>query len=67
MSDFNLTIKERKEIINNYLLSLFANNDKYSDTLYECMKYAVMAGGKRLRPIIIMLVWEMVTGEKEYK
>ena len=67
MSDFNLIVKERKEIIDNYLLSLFTNDNKYSNTLYECMEYAVMAGGKRLRPIIVMLVWEMLTGEKEYK
>ena len=67
MSDFNLIVKERKEIIDNYLLSLFKNDNKYSNTLYECMEYAVMAGGKRLRPIIVMLIWEMLTGEKEYK
>ncbi|MEM1427176.1 MAG: polyprenyl synthetase family protein, partial [Cyanobacteria bacterium P01_H01_bin.130] len=37
----------------------------YPDTIYEAMRYSLMAGGKRLRPILCLAACEMVGGSIE--
>ncbi len=65
MNEFPALVSDRKKIIDSYLKDIFTTENKYNKMLYQCMAYAVNAGGKRLRPIIIMLVWEMMNN-KEY-
>ncbi|MEM9246147.1 MAG: geranylgeranyl diphosphate synthase CrtE [Cyanobacteria bacterium P01_F01_bin.153] len=37
----------------------------YPDTIYESMRYSLMAGGKRLRPILCLAACELVGGSTE--
>ncbi len=38
---------------------------RYPETLYEAMRYSVLAGGKRLRPILCLATCELVGGSIE--
>ena len=38
---------------------------QYPETLYESMRYSLLAGGKRLRPILCLAACELVGGDRE--
>ena len=58
------TFQEYREIINKKLEQLFEK--KVPINLWESMKYSVLAGGKRLRPIIILEVCNSLCGKFEH-
>jgi len=39
--------------------------DEYPDVIYKAMRYSVFAGGKRLRPVIILAVCDMLGGDRK--
>lgn len=43
-----------KTIVDEYILDFLPEVDHKSITLYESMKYSLMAGGKRLRPVLVL-------------
>lgn len=52
---FNLELQQKKEDFENHLYSYFKDsNSTYQKDLFEAMNYSLKAGGKRLRPIILM-------------
>lgn len=51
--------------VNQVLEELFEEHDVLSPTLIESMKYTLFSGGKRLRPILTIMVAEMVDGDIE--
>lgn len=53
---------EYKEIINAHLMDFMPNIDNKSISLYESMKYSLMAGGKRLRPVLLLASCEFAGG-----
>ena len=55
--------EEYKSIIEDHLLDFIPNIDPLSSTLYESMKYNLMAGGKRLRPILLLSACEFAGGD----
>ncbi len=61
---FNLSayLKRRKELINSHL-SRVLPQEKDADELTAAMSYCVMAGGKRLRPILCLAAAECVEGD----
>ncbi len=65
MSDFDKLLKSKKVIIDKQLKKLFSHYDNYNKMLYKSMEYSVMAGGKRLRPIIVLMVYQMLTNSKK--
>ncbi|USG63635.1 polyprenyl synthetase family protein [Brevibacillus ruminantium] len=50
-------LEEKTIFIENHLLSLLEQEDVPA-SLYESMKYSLMAGGKRLRPMLVLAVLE---------
>jgi geranylgeranyl diphosphate synthase type II len=58
----NLYLKEKKQLVENRLSELLPCSDDYSETLYKAMHYSVFAGGKRLRPILVIAGAEAVGG-----
>jgi len=50
--DFEEYLKKRQGIINTYLLEYLPQEDTSGPTIYKSMRYSLMAGGKRLRPIL---------------
>ena len=66
MNDFPHMIRDRKEAVEDYLNTAFSTDDEYAGLLYQCMEYSISAGGKRLRPVIVLLIWELLTSKKDY-
>ncbi len=52
--NFKLALKDKKTYIESKLQSYIPNMNVYQKTLFESMKYSLDAGGKRLRPILLM-------------
>lgn len=58
--DFNNKLNERIELINSALENYL--KPKYPERLYEAMRYSIMAGGKRMRPVLLLSACEAVGG-----
>lgn len=62
--DFLNQTKIYKEYIENYLATqCFCNNDAPQKKLFEAMRYSLLAGGKRLRPIFVFDFCRMCGGD----
>ncbi len=59
--DYNAKLNERIEIINKALEEYLKPN--YPHRLYEAMNYSVFAGGKRLRPVLLLSACEAAGGD----
>ncbi len=57
-----LNYNEYKEMIDEHLLDFLPEIDYKSSTLYEAMKYSLVAGGKRIRPALLLGACEFVGG-----
>ncbi|MFZ5985792.1 MAG: polyprenyl synthetase family protein [Bacillota bacterium] len=51
------------DIINDSLDKCIMEKDLPEKTIYSSMRYSLMAGGKRLRPVLALAVCEMLDGE----
>lgn len=58
-----LSYKKYKEIIDMHLVDLLPDVDHKSITVYESMKYSLTAGGKRIRPALLMAACEFCGGD----
>lgn len=65
MMNIDVLIKEKSELVNRKLLEYVKDDDKLQKTIYEAMRYSLSAGGKRLRPVIMLLVGEMLGGDEK--
>lgn len=54
---------EFKEIAEHHLLDYLPQVDAKARTIYDSMKYSVMSGGKRLRPVLLLAACEYGGGE----
>lgn len=59
--------KEYKKIIEDYLLNFLPKVDLKSDKISESMIYSLQAGGKRLRPILLVAACNFVNSEVDIK
>ncbi len=55
--DIKVYLKEKREVIDSYLISYFENPSSPL-VLHEAIKYSLMAGGKRIRPILALASYE---------
>ncbi len=53
---------EYKDLIEEYLMDFIPNIDTKSSTLYDAMKYSLVAGGKRLRSVLLLASCEFAGG-----
>ena len=62
-------MRDKKKIVDDYLLRYLPDATAYPQVLHEAVRYSVMAGGKRLRPILAIAAFEACggTGEEIYK
>ncbi len=56
-------LKERKKLIDEAVVKYLPPAPKFGSRLYEAVKYSLVAGGKRLRPILCMAGCEAVGGD----
>lgn len=59
---FDLTsyLKKQRELVNAYLERLIPQDTSPASRLFEAMRYSLMAGGKRLRPILALAAFDAV-------
>lgn len=59
-------MERKSELINKELMNIYPENIALNSTLAKAMNYSLMAGGKRLRPILVMAAADAlgVDGEK---
>lgn len=58
--DFKAYLKEKSTLVEDTLQKITAEFSKVSPTLNAAMEYSLMAGGKRLRPIMLMAAADAV-------
>lgn len=57
--DFKRELKERTENIEK-ILAVFAPEEQgFQKTIFQAMNYSLMAGGKRLRPLLIQETYRL--------
>ena len=64
MFDLNAYLTAHNKRINRALVSLLETADK-ADRILEAMTYSLMAGGKRIRPVLCLAATEAVGGDPE--
>lgn len=52
-------MKEKQELVNIILDRYLPRKDEYPKNLHKAMRYSLFAGGKRLRPYLTMLTYQM--------
>ncbi len=57
-------IQQQSSKIDKALLSCLPKPDRKAPALYEAMRYAVMSGGKRVRPVLTLAACEAVGGDE---
>ncbi len=61
--EFNKQFAEYIDLTNVCLEKLVPCKDNYQKTIYEAMRYSLMAGGKRIRPVLSIGVCQMLGGD----
>lgn len=67
MMNFNAELKERQEYINRVLEEYLPATEGKQKTVLEAMKYSVIIGGKRLRPMMMAEVFRCFLPEGDIK
>jgi geranylgeranyl diphosphate synthase, type II len=63
--DFDLYLRERAALVERALIQCVAEPSGPAGRLFEAMRYSLMAGGKRLRPVLALAACEAVGGALE--
>lgn len=63
--DFKAELKEKVKIVDEYMEKFLPPEDKYPEIIHKAMRYSVFAGGKRLRPIMVMEACRAFGGDVE--
>lgn len=63
--DLQVYLAEKTEIVNKRLLRLLPAVGDYPQSLHKAMHYSLFAGGKRLRPVLVLAAAEAVGGDAE--
>ena len=62
--DFKENLKNRIAFVEKILESYLPKAEGYQKTIMEAMQYSIMAGGKRIRPILMLETFQMFGGEQ---
>lgn len=63
--DFKKLLMEKKNKVEDALNQYFENKTGLQKTIFESMSYSIYAGGKRLRPVLMIEVCELLNGKTE--
>ena len=55
---------EGKKLIDERMTGLLPQGKAYPESIHEAMRYSLLAGGKRLRPVLVMAASEAVGGDR---
>ena len=59
------TFDEYRKLLDEHLMDFIPDIDQKSITLYDSMRYSLTAGGKRIRPVLLMAACEFCGGKAE--
>ncbi|MBN2319256.1 MAG: polyprenyl synthetase family protein [Acidobacteria bacterium] len=62
--DIQTYLAESKIIVDQYLEKLLPEENEEPSTIHKAMRYSVFAGGKRVRPILVLASGESLGGER---
>ena len=57
-------LSDGKKLIDEGIKGLLPKEKAYPESIHEAMRYSLLAGGKRLRPILVMAASEAVGGDR---
>ncbi len=63
--DFNAVLQEKVQAIDNVITSFLPGESSYANTVISAMNYSVLAGGKRLRPLLLQETYRMLGGRDD--
>jgi geranylgeranyl diphosphate synthase type II len=63
--DIQLYLSESKKLVDQCLERLLPPEDENPPTIHKAMRYSVFAGGKRVRPILVLASGESLNGNRE--
>lgn len=63
--NFDAKMREYIELVNSNLSEYVPQKENLQKSIYEAMRYSLMAGGKRIRPVLALSVCEMLGGNAE--
>lgn len=58
-----MIINDIRHEVNEYLKNYFENKGSYNKLIYDSVSYSLNVGGKRIRPILMLLVYNMYKGK----
>ena len=64
--DFKEELKTKTKYIDNILETYLPKEEGFQKTVIEAMNYSVRAGGKRLRPMLMMEMYELLAYDNNY-
>jgi len=62
---FKRDMKEKQELVNIILDRFLPRKDEYPKEIHKAVRYSLFAGGKRLRPYLTMLAWQLYKEEPD--
>ena len=65
MVNFQDELKKRTEEINKVIQSYLPAEEGFAKTMAQAMNYSILAGGKRLRPMLILETLRLFGGEEK--
>lgn len=65
MMDFKEELNAKVKIVDEYMEKFLPPAERYPSVIFEAMRYSVFAGGKRLRPIMVMEACKAFGGDVE--
>ncbi len=63
--DFDKTLSEKKKRVEQHLYSYFSNFSGLQQTVFQAADYSLKAGGKRLRPVLLLEACTLFGGEEK--
>jgi geranylgeranyl diphosphate synthase type II len=62
--DLNAYIAESRKLVDECLNRLLPPEDQEPSTIHKAMRYSIFAGGKRVRPILVLASGESLSGDR---
>jgi len=62
---FKRDLKEKQELVNIILDRFLPRKDEYPKDIHKAIRYSLFAGGKRMRPYLTMLAWQLFQEDPE--
>lgn len=63
--DFNAEFLKRSQLVEQWLEKRLVNDGSAPELIFEAMRYSVFAGGKRIRPVVLMAAFELFSKDIE--